>query len=501
MSDAVTSPGDSQVDRKAIFRGAGLAMTGFLIRPLSRVPFLLIVGRIYGESQYGRYVFALGLFEALAAFCRLGLKDNLFRFLSEYPQSERQVLAEALAIGVSLSAIGAVLVAAVAPAVGDALHAAPMWRMLGVLVRILPVFVAADLLFAATRFQRAVGYEVVGRSIVEPLMVTAGAFAFGMAGFGAEGLLIGYMAAQAATLALAAVGVARRFPRSDAPFRFDAARMRTMAARSLPTGFADCVGLGFNAVGVLLIGNLIGEAALGVYGMALNLETALSKVRQAFDMVVVPIISQGVAAEKRSYVIDQLQMVGRSILTAQLPLLAVCVLFGADLLGLFGKGFQQGAPILALLALAAVIDGVLNLAQVPLFLSRPKSNLAIALVALAVNLGLGALLARRLGLPGVGLGVVVALAVAGTARQLMIRRLFGRSLLTPAFWKPLAATAGAASGAAVILALLPGTPANHGLAAASLVLGYGLLLAAVDRDLRNRALAWARTRLQPKRSA
>ena len=42
-------------------------------------PFLFIVGRLYGQVQFGRYVFAVGLFEALASFCRLGLRDNLFR--------------------------------------------------------------------------------------------------------------------------------------------------------------------------------------------------------------------------------------------------------------------------------------------------------------------------------------------------------------------------------------------------------------------------------------
>jgi len=471
-------------------------MAGFLIRPLSRVPFLFIIGRIYGQAQFGRYVFAVGVFEALAAFCRLGLRDNLFRFLAGAPNAQRQVLAEALAIALGLSAIAAVLVAAAAPILGEALHNAPMWRMLGALVLILPVFVATDLFFAATRFQRSVGYEVVGRSIVEPLMVTVGALALGLAGLGAKGLLIGYMAAQAVTLAIAVFGAARRLPSSREPLRLDLGRVRSMAATSLPTGLADCVSLGFNAVSVVLIGHLVGEAALGVYGMAMNLETALSKVRQAFDMVVVPIISQGVPAERRSYVIEHLRMVARSILTAQLPLLAACVLFGADILELFGKGFSTGAVILGLLALAAVIDGVLNLAQVPLFLSKPKSNLGIAVVALALNLGLGAMLAPRLGLPGVGLGVVAALAFAGVARQLMVKRLLGRSLLAPDLWRPIVATAGAAAAATVVLKALPNTAANHGLAAATLALGYLVLLGAVDHRLRRQALRWAKTTLR-----
>lgn len=481
---------DAAGDRKAILRGAGLAMGGFLIRPMSRVPFLFIVGRIYGESEFGRYVFAVGLFEALAALCRLGLKDNLFRFLAEHPADPEQVLVEALVIAASLSAICALLVWIAAPLLGGALHAQPLWRMLGFLIPALPVFVATDLLFAAARFHRAVGYEVVGRSIIEPLMITTGAWAFGAAGIGAPGLLIAYIAAQVVALAVSGFGVSRCYAWSRPIAAPDITRMRTFALRSAPTGFSDCIGLGFNAAGIVLIGNLLGEAALGVFGMAQNLETALSKVRQAFDMIVVPVVSRGFAEQGEAYVIDQLRTIARYILTAQLPLLAISLVFGADIMGLFGESFRAGAPLLALLALAAVIDGVINLAQVPLFLSRPKINLGIAAAALGLNLSLGAFLTPRLGSVGVGVAIVAALTAAALARQVLVKRLFGRSLLTPLFWRPIGAVAGATAAAALILRFEPNTLRAHAAAAAGLAVGYLGLLGLFDPQLRRRAVAW-----------
>lgn len=488
------APDDTRADRRTIFRGAGLAMAGFLVRPLARLPFLIIVGRIYGTEAFGRSVFAIGVFEALAAFCRLGLKDNLFRFLAQRPDAHREVLAEALLAGGGLAALVAVAVAVAAPMIGAALHTAPLWRMLAFLIPVLPVFVATDLLFAAVRFHRIVGYEVVGRSIVEPLTITAGALAFGLAGFGARGLLIAYMIAQGLTLAVAATGVVRRFSWSTRPGPLDWARARAMVARSLPTGVADCVGLGFNTVGIFLTGNLLGDAALGVYGMALNLETGLSKVRQAFDMIVVPVVSRGLAERGENYVVDQLRMITRSLLSAQLPLLAIVALFGADILGLFGRGFRTGAVLLGLMALAAVIDGAVNLAQVPLFMSRPKTNLAIAVGALAVNLGLGLWLIPRIGVAGGGVALAAALAAAGLARQLFVRRVFGRSLLTPALWRPVAATLGAAATAMAMLRLLPNQPLARGVAAAGLVVSYFGLLALVDGGMRRDAVAWVKGR-------
>jgi O-antigen/teichoic acid export membrane protein len=488
-------PHDTHADKRTILRGAGLAMAGFLVRPLARVPFLFIVGRIYGRGEFGRYVFAVGLLEAFAALCRLGLKDNLFRFLAEHPEDQQPILMEALTVAIGLSAVCAILVFFGAPLLGEALHTAPLWRMLGLMIPILPVFVATDLLFAAARFHRAVSYEVLGRSLVEPLMITGGALGFGLAGVGAPGLLIAYMTAQVLTLGVAAFGVARRFNLSLPVAPLDLTRLRGMVTRSAPTGFADCVSLGFNAVGIVLVGNLLGEAALGVYGMAMNLETAISKVRQAFDMIVVPVVSRGLSERGPAYVVDQLRMIGRSIITAQLPLFAVSLLFGADILGLFSHSFRSGAVLLALLALAAVIDGGINLAQVPLFLSRPKANLAIAVVALAVNLGLGVLLTPRLGVAGIGVAIVGALALSALARQVLVARIFGRSLLGLSLWRPIAAALGATAVSALLLRLLPDRPLDHGLAAAGLAVSYIGLLALLDPDLRRRAVGWARARL------
>jgi O-antigen/teichoic acid export membrane protein len=486
LTEANPALSDALQDRKTIFRGAGLALAGFLVRPLSRIPFLFIVGRIYGASEFGRYVFAVALFEAIAAFCRLGLKDTLFRFLAEHPDDQEEVLVEALVVGISLAVACAVVTAIGAPMIGTLLHKETLWRTLGFLAPALPVFVATDLLFAAARYHRAVSYEVVGRSLIEPLMVTLGALALGLMGVGARGLVFAYMGAQLTSLGVAILGVARRYHWKGGLPSPDRGRIASIAARSAPTGFADCIGLAFNATGAALVGNLVGDAALGVYGMAQNLETALSKVRQAFDMIVVPVVSQGFTEKGADYVVDQLRLIGRSILTAQLPLLAAFLLFGPDILGLFGKSFPSGATVLVLLALAAVIDGVGNLAQVPLFLSRPKVNLAIAGLALSLNLGLGFLLIPRFGAAGMGVAICCALVLTASLRQILVARRFGRSILDPALWRPIASVVAAGAAAELLMRFGPHFGAKPLVAALLLAAIYFGLVFATDPVLRKR---------------
>jgi O-antigen/teichoic acid export membrane protein len=139
-------------DFHLILRNTSLAMAGFLFRPLSRVPFLFIVARLYGEAAFGRYVFAVGVFEALAAAARLGLRDTLFRFMAEDGQEPNGVLVDCLVVGAGLAALVALVVTLGSPVFGR-LGASELWPSLRALAPLLPFYVLTDILLAATRAQ------------------------------------------------------------------------------------------------------------------------------------------------------------------------------------------------------------------------------------------------------------------------------------------------------------------------------------------------------------
>lgn len=486
LSRAETDHG--RAEKRALLRGASVALGGFLVRPLSRVPLLILIGRLYGEAAFGRYVFAVGVFEALAAFARLGLKDTLFRFLAESPVDREGVLVDALVLSGGLALAAAVVVAIGAPLIGMAVGQPDLWAALASLAPVLPIFVLTDILLAATRAQRAVGYEVVARSLVEPAVLTLGVLLLGVTGM-KGGLLAAYAVAQISALTVAVVGVARRYEWARRP-RPDGSRIRRFAALSAPTGLADCMNLGFTAIGVVSVGHFLGAGALGVYGMAQNFETALSKIRQAFDMVVVPAASHWIACRSDG-VVDQLRSVGRWILSAQLPLLGIFLLAGDLLLGLLGKGFSEGAAILSLLAVAAVIDGTANLAQVPLFLTRPTLHFLIALATLALHAGLSWVLVPRLGLVGTGFSMAAAWGMAGALRQLAVRRLLGRWLVDASLLKPAAAFFAGLVAAWAAMVLLPPTTSSRVTACLLFLSVYSALLVALEADLRRRLKAIA----------
>ncbi|MEO6340140.1 MAG: polysaccharide biosynthesis C-terminal domain-containing protein, partial [Caulobacteraceae bacterium] len=221
---------------------------------------------------------------------------------------------------------------------------------------------------------------------------------------------------------------------------------------------------------------------------------ALSKIRQAFDMIVVPTVGQRLN-EQGAELAAQLRDIGRWILNAQLPLFMLFLLFGDLILGLFGKDFASGAKVLAWLALVAVIDGTLNLAQVPLYLKRPRTNSLIAFTGLAVHIGLCCVLVPRLGPVGAGISMASAVTLAGCLRQGATRRLLGHWLVDFSMLKPIVA---AGAGYAVAKAVAPGdapTVATRLIAGAGFIGVYAATVATLDADLRRRLLTAAKSRL------
>ena len=466
-------------------------MAGFLVRPLSRVPFLFIIGRIYGEAAFGRLVFAVGVFEAAAAFARLGVKDTLFRFLAERAEDQEGVIVDCLALTAGLGVLTALALAAGASLAPIYFGSADLWAALRALAPLLPVFVLTDVLLAASRAQRTVGYEVAARSIVEPALLTLGAAALGLLGR-PSGLLEAYTIAQLSSFGIAVLGVARRYRWGGIkPPRWS--RMRAYAAISFPTGLADCMNLAFLTTGVVAVGQFSGPAALGVYGMAQNLETALSKIRQAFDMIVVPTVGRRLN-DQGPELVDQLRDIGRWILNAQLPIFMLFLLFGDLILGLFGKDFASGAAVLAGLALVAVIDGTLNLAQVPLYLKRPRTNSLIAFTGLSTHIAMSWLLVPRFGPVGAAISMTIAVTLAGGLRQYATRRLLGRWLIDVRMLKPIvAAAAGFAAAKAIAVCGAP-TLATRLIGGVGFLVVYGLTVTALDADLRRRLLTAAKSR-------
>src|SRR4051794_34321976 len=247
---------------RMIMRGAQATAFGFAIRFAARLLFLFVAGRLYGARLFGAYVLAAAMVELAVAAASLGTKKTLFPLLDRAAQQGGRpvahlVLDAALLVTAASLLLGALFMLAalllparlVPPEAAFALLAiAPMIAGQALL----------DLFLAAARWRQKVRYEVIGRSLIEPYALAAGATAGFWLGLGLWGLPLGYWCGTLAALAYAIGGTGRSYGGfALAGYRPSKAALRAVAAAAPANSAVDLLSALYMRIDLYLVGVLL----------------------------------------------------------------------------------------------------------------------------------------------------------------------------------------------------------------------------------------------------
>lgn len=444
----------AEEDTADLARGAGVNYLGFVARLGSRVPFLFLAGRLYGESLFGTYTFVTTVAETVAAISMFGMKRSLFKFMSE-AQDEGRSLAGPIAHGVALAVIlGAVMTLAVAGGAGLLAGVFGMPGSADALLLVsasIPMIVLSDILLVTIRYTRQMRFEVYARSIAEPVTLTVAVWVLHVLGVRELGLVYGYVASLFAAALATAWFFVRVFPVREClrvPLERD--RLRALITFSGPTAGYELLHVLFKRMDVLLVSFYLAPAGVGVYGMAREISTVTKKIRGGFDRILPAVFSESVTAANLRRAEDQLATVARWILTAQAAVVLVFGFYGGDVLALVGGGasatagpgtavFAAGGTILVLLMAGDAVRGALGISELPFVYLRPTANVAFGAGTLLLGLVGHVLLIPRLGGEGAALSILLTMAVVNGARVAANRRVFGLDMVRASFLKPLLA--------------------------------------------------------------
>ena len=409
-------------------RGAGSSYLGFLARLMLRAPFLFLAGWLYGSTKFGLYTLAVTIAETLAVLATFGLKNSIYKFLDETDGHDRDrglhpTLAHVFAITLTLSVVLALLLA-LTGVVFITLNLFIEWA--DALVVISPVIffiVLADIALVAIRHRRIVRYEILSRSVIEPIVMTTGVALTYFLGWRSYGLILAYLFSLIAASMAAVIFFSRLYDLSrclKAPLSWH--RLSYIVRFTAPTALFQLLRFVAARVDILMVSWFFSPAIVGIYGMAWQFSTVFKKIRSGFDTLLGPVISQEVTRNNFGRVNDHLATVARWVLSIQMPLILVVVFFGGQLLGLVGVEFQQGATILLLLVLTDVINGSLSVHEWPLVFLKPILNPLLLGMMMIVNVILGILAIHWFGPAGVAAaGVVTYLMMNGVRVGLNVR--------------------------------------------------------------------------------
>src|SRR5205814_9908114 len=150
----------------------------------------------------------------------------------------------------------------------------------------------------------------------------------------------------------------------------------------------------------------------------------LRKLIQASKPIVPPIVAGLTVNGKHKQAAVAFSPVSQWMLWILLPLVAVMVLAGSVILGIYGPVFRQGGMWLGIVAIAGATNAFVSLAETVIMVQRPRLNLLNSIITGVVALTANLWLISRWGATGAALGILLPYVLQGILRYRALRMVF-----------------------------------------------------------------------------
>ena len=470
-----------------------------------------MASRLLGLRGYGAYAIGMMILKLCEIVTVLGLPLSLLHFIPIHLSRSEGSLAigaivaaaaAAMGMGVAFAAIGWSAADAIARDIFHMPEAAPFIAILSLAI---PTIALAELLGNVARgFDRPALYVLV-RNLIPTLCYAAMLVVISRHGGSGPLIAVAYWLATAVAAVCGVLAVTWLVGRRLGRLR-PRLQLRRLYGYAMPVWFNSIVAIAIALTDLVCLGLFADPRQVGMYRACMQAAVAFDLIWNACSAATAPRYAVLVAEAQwtRLQALYSGSLLAATVLT--LPLLAVLVSSGGDLLGLLNPQFQAAAGALAILAAGHAAKTMFGAASVLLVLSgqqvRECHNGA---AAAALNLTLNLVLVPKFGLLGAAGATATSLVALSALRCWQVYRVYGIVPRDPLLLR-------AATATAAVTLLVPagfaavGMPSGSGLPALVLhVAAIGCALAVLfwfaclSRGRRAAALvAFAALSLRPK---
>lgn len=396
----------------------------------------LLLARVLGKTEYGRYVFALAWMNVLVLVGKFELDTASVRFVGAYTGTEQWAflrgflrrstqIVGGVSVGLALASASIVLV------LMDRIGRATALSFLAASV-LLPVTAIAQLKASAMQ-----GLKQVARAQAPSMVVRPIVFALGILTL-RYGFSRGVTAPVAILLQLGATTVALvltiRFLQAVLPTAvrqaseaFDTRYWIKTAAGLLVISGGQII-LSTNS-DVLVVGSLLGADAAGLYGAASQLAASVSFGVSAISFIALPVIADLYARQALVKLQGLISHVARLGLILSVPVLLILVVGAKTVLRAFGDSFADASGLLILLGFDQLVGAIFGIAGYLLVMTGNQVTAARVIIGCAVlNLALTLILTPALGIMGAGLATTITTLTRAYLLTARMRSALGLSL-------------------------------------------------------------------------
>jgi O-antigen/teichoic acid export membrane protein len=457
--DEPVGPKDDDTYVAKVARGAGISTAGQGVGRVIGYGTQVAIARLLGAQFYGFYTAGVALINGLQILSRFGMENGVVRYVAHYREHQdasrvRGTIVMALLFPIALSVVLSAVLFFGAGFLADSgwlkENGATMVGVLRGFAFVLPFFVFMSMTAWATQGFQTVTYAAYIQQLIRPglFLVFVGVCYV----LGAK--IFGVIAAYALAMFLAGL-VGLYYLRKLFPDLFDRRAQTTFETKalfgvSIPMSITQGAQYLNNFSAILILGVFAAGAPVGIFNAAARTATFLTAVRFAFSGIFSPIIS-GLHARQDTEEMGRLYKdVSRWIFTGAFALFLVIVVFGPEVMGIFGEAFGAGVTALVIVAVAQLYSSSVGPAPRMLAMTDNQNFAMIATsVAAIAGVIVSFILVPRFEVLGAAIGMATAIIVENTGTMSAVKWRLGYWPVNVMWLKPL--TAGAISGTVTYL--------------------------------------------------
>lgn len=438
--------GANHKEAKDLARGAVVNFLG-MVAKVSKVLFVFVAARYYGANALGLYFLAWSTIDIASKLGLIGMDRSIIRDVARYnvDNSEKTrarlfaILRFDITIAFCLSLLVAGLVMILSPAIAELVFKdANLIRPLKIMALALPLVVLSHAFIASTKALRIMRYDALIRGGLEPFILLIGTLALMPLKLGATGLVMAQVFASFVAAATALFVAYRTYRFLGWHWKPLSKKIRKETIRyTSPMAVMDFLDLLVFRMDIMLVGAFLTTTSAGFYGIIVEIISVIKRVRQGFEPIFAPIVSQLFYSKQKERLQRNYVLVTRWLIAGTMLPMTAIVLYPNQILSLFKVISSEAALALVVLALAHGIFGVFSASENLLLMTgRSWLNTLLIALKLLVNGSVAILLIPRLGMVGASLGMLSAFAfVSGVRIYHGYRRLdlnpFSYALLWP----------------------------------------------------------------------
>ncbi len=436
-------------DASAVAVGISLNLVGSVASAVLAVGLLILLTRALGTDGAGAFLEAVALFNLAVAIATAGAHTGLVRSVAgatvgdDTPTGQGglgrlltiavvpvALVGGAITLGVLVGATG------LAEMFGGENHVDQVRQYITVIAIFVPVAAVTTAVLGATRgFGTMVPTVIIDR-IGKPALQLLGVVVGLIVGVSALWLMVAWSLAAPLTLVGATlwlVSLIRRHavPGSDERTDGDTGpgwweMTRTFWAFTLPRGFALVFQAGVQWIDVLIVGAMISPAAAAIYTVATRVLQLGMIVNEAVGQATEPMFARLMAKKESDRVSELFKVTTGWVMLLTWPQFIVAAVFAAPVLGLFGSGFAEGAVVVVILAVSAMIGNGAGPVDVVLLMAGKSSwSFWNTAASLTVNIGLNLVLIPQMGISGAALAWALTRLVSNGLPLAQVWRHYG----------------------------------------------------------------------------